>query len=60
MECSVRHSKQNPFESLDLWRQWMPKSELRAPVYQNLLGTFGMTPDCLMDLYVQTPGSITG
>ena len=29
-------------------------SELRAPVCQNRIGTFGMTPDCLMDLYVET------
>lgn len=54
MECSVRYSKEDPWESLDLWRKWMPASELRAPVCQNRIGTFGMTPDVLMDLYVQT------
>ncbi|MCP5198857.1 MAG: carboxyltransferase [Gammaproteobacteria bacterium] len=54
MECSVRYSKEDPWESLDLWRQWMPRSELRAPVCQNRIGTFGMTPDVLMDLYCQT------
>ncbi|MGR8950709.1 MAG: carboxyltransferase [Gammaproteobacteria bacterium] len=54
MECSVRYSHEDPWESLDLWRQWMPNSELRAPVCQNRIGTFGMTPDALMDLYVQT------
>ena len=54
MECSVRYSKEDPWESLDLWRQWMPTSELRAPVCQNRIGTFGMTPDSIMDLYVQT------
>ena len=54
MECSVRYSHEDPWESLDLWRQWMPNSELRAPVCQNRIGTFGMTPNALMDLYVQT------
>ena len=54
MECSVRYSHEDPWESLDLWRAWMPNSELRAPVCQNRIGTFGMTPDVLMDLYVQT------
>ena len=32
MECSVRYSQEDPWESLDLWRRWMPNSELRAPV----------------------------
>ncbi len=54
MECSVRYSQEDPWESLDLWRQWMPTSELRAPVCQNRIGTFGMTPNVIMDLYVQT------
>ncbi len=54
MECSVRYSNEDPWESLDLWREWMPTSELRAPVCQNRIGTFGMTPDAMMDLYVQT------
>ena len=54
MECSVRYSKEDPWESLDLWRRWMPTSELRAPVCQNRIGTFGMTPDAMMDLYVAT------
>ena len=54
MECSVRYSHEDPWESLDYWRRWMPNSELRAPVCQNRIGTFGMTPDCLMDLYVET------
>ncbi len=54
MECSVRYSHEDPWESLDMWRQWMPTSELRAPVCQNRIGTFGMTPDAMMDLYVQT------
>jgi oxaloacetate decarboxylase alpha subunit len=52
-ECSVRYSLEDPWEGLDLWRKWMPRSELRAPVCQNRIGTFGMTPDSLMDLWVQ-------
>jgi oxaloacetate decarboxylase (Na+ extruding) subunit alpha len=54
MECSVRYSREDPWESLDLWRAWLPSSELRSPVCQNRIGTFGMTPDALMDLWVQT------
>ena len=30
---------------------WILNSELRAPVCQNRIGTFGMTPDSLMDLW---------
>ena len=55
MECSVRYSREDPWESLDLWRTWLPSSELRSPVCQNRIGTFGMTPDALMDLWVQNP-----
>ena len=54
MECSVRYSHEDPWDALDLWRKWMPRSELRAPVCQNRIGTFGMTPDSMMDLYVRT------
>jgi oxaloacetate decarboxylase alpha subunit len=54
MECSVRYSREDPWESLDLWRTWLPSSELRSPVCQNRIGTFGMTPDALMDLWVRT------
>jgi oxaloacetate decarboxylase alpha subunit len=53
-ECSVRYSKEDPWEGLDLMRRWMPNSELRAAVCQNRIATFGMTPDVLMDLWVQT------
>ena len=53
-ECSVRYSREDPWEGLDLWRRWMPNSELRSPVCQNRIGIFGMTPDSLMDLWVQT------
>ena len=24
MECSVRYSREDPWESLDLWRTWLP------------------------------------
>jgi oxaloacetate decarboxylase alpha subunit len=54
MECSVRYSQEDPWEGLDLWRRWMPNSELRSPVCQNRIGTFGMTPDSLMGLWWQT------
>ena len=54
MECSVRYSREDPWESLDLWRTWLRSSEPRSPVCQNRIGTFGMTPDALMDLWVRT------
>jgi oxaloacetate decarboxylase (Na+ extruding) subunit alpha len=54
MECSVRYNREDPWQSLDHWRAWMPTSELRSPVCQNRIGTFGMTPDALMDVWVRT------
>lgn len=54
MECSVRYNREDPWQSLDYWREWMPGSQLRSPVCQNRIGTFGMTPDALMDLWVRT------
>ena len=53
-ECSMRYSREDPWESLDMWREWMPSSDLRSPVCQNRIGTFGMTPDVMMDLWIRT------
>jgi oxaloacetate decarboxylase alpha subunit len=53
-ECVVRYSQEDPWEGLDLWRKWMPRSHFRAGVGSNRIATFGMTPDVLIDLWVQT------
>ena len=53
-ECVVRYSQEDPWEGLDLWRRWMPTSHFRAGVGSNRIAKFGMTPECLIDLWVQT------
>jgi oxaloacetate decarboxylase alpha subunit len=53
-ECLVRYSKEDPWEGLDLWRQWMPNSTLRAGSRSNCIAKFGLSPDSLMDLWIQT------
>jgi oxaloacetate decarboxylase alpha subunit len=53
-ECVVRYSREDPWEGLDLWRSWMPTSHFRAGVGSNRIAKFGMTPEPLIDLWVQT------
>src|SRR3712207_8961730 len=53
-ECVVRYSQEAPWEGLALWRRWMPTSHFRAGVGSNRIAKFGMTPDVLIDLWVQT------
>jgi oxaloacetate decarboxylase alpha subunit len=53
-ECTVRYSHEDPWEGLDLWRAWMPTVTFRSGVGSNRIGTFGMTPNVLLDLWVQT------
>lgn len=53
-ECMMRYSHEDPWKGLDLWRQWMPNSQLRAGTRSNCIAKFGLTPDSLMDLWVQT------
>jgi oxaloacetate decarboxylase (Na+ extruding) subunit alpha len=53
-ECVVRYSREDPWEGLDLWRQWMPNLHFRAGVGSNRIAKFGMTPNALIDLWVQT------
>jgi oxaloacetate decarboxylase alpha subunit len=53
-ECVVRYSQEDPWEGLDLWREWMPTLRFRAGVGSNRIAKFGMTPDALIDLWVQT------
>lgn len=53
-ECMMRYSREDPWEGLDLWRKWMPHSRLRAGSRSNCIAKFGLTPDSLMDLWIQT------
>jgi oxaloacetate decarboxylase alpha subunit len=53
-ECMYRYSREDPWEGLDLWRRWMPNSKLRAGSRSNCIAKFGLTPDSLMDLWIQT------
>ena len=53
-ECMMRYSREDPWEGLDLFRRWMPNSVLRAGTRTNCIAKFGLTPDCLMELWIQT------
>ena len=53
-ECTMRYSLEDPWEGFDLWRKWMPNVEFRSGVGSNRIGTFGMTPNVLLDLWVKT------
>lgn len=53
-ECTVRYSREDPWESFDMWRAWMPNSHFRSGVGSNRIGTFGMTPDAMLDLWTRT------
>jgi oxaloacetate decarboxylase alpha subunit len=53
-ECLLRYNHEDPWQGLDLWRQWMPNSKLRAGSRSNCIAKFGLTPDSLMDLWIQT------
>ncbi len=53
-ECMLRYLREDPWEGLDLWRQWMPNAKLRAGSRSNCIAKFGLTPDSLMDLWIRT------
>jgi len=53
-ECMMRYNHEDPWQGLDLWRQWMPTSTLRAGTRDNCIAKFGLTPDALMDLWIKT------
>jgi oxaloacetate decarboxylase (Na+ extruding) subunit alpha len=53
-ECMMRYSREDPWEGLDMWRRWMPNAQLRAGSRSNCIAKFGLTPDSLMDLWIQT------
>lgn len=53
-ECLMRYSREDPWEGMDLWREWMPKTRFRAGTRSNCIAKFGLTPDSVMDLWVKT------
>jgi len=52
-EIQVRHCKEDPWENLRLLSAAMPKTKLRAGTRSNGIVTFNLTPDAVMDLWVQ-------
>lgn len=52
-EVLIRHCREDPWEGLTLLAEAMPNSRCRAGMRSNACVTFGVTPDCLMDLWVR-------
>ncbi|MBV9922574.1 MAG: carboxyltransferase, partial [Pseudonocardia sp.] len=48
------YSRENPWEGLDHWRRVMPRTEFRSGVGSNRIVKFGLSPDAILDLWVQT------
>jgi oxaloacetate decarboxylase alpha subunit len=53
-EVQVRHHHENPWEGLDLLRAAMPNATLRAGSRSNGIVGMGLTPYCMLDLWVRT------
>jgi oxaloacetate decarboxylase (Na+ extruding) subunit alpha len=53
-ECMMRYNREDPWDGLDIWRQWMPNSKLRSGSRSNCIAKFGLTPDSLMELWIRT------
>ena len=43
-ECTMRYSREDPWEGFDLWRAWMPDVYLRCGVGSNRIGTSRCPP----------------
>ena len=52
-EIQVKHCKEDPWENLRLLAAAMPRTKLRAGTRSNGIVTFNLTPDAVMDLWVQ-------
>lgn len=52
-EVLVRHCKEDPWEQLTSLSKAMPRTTVRAGMRSNAVVTFGLTPDVVMDLWVQ-------
>jgi oxaloacetate decarboxylase alpha subunit len=53
-ECVLRYSREDPWEGVDQWRRVMPRTEFRSGVGSNRIVKFGLSPDAILDLWVQT------
>ena len=56
-EIQVRHCREDPWENLRLLSAAMPRTRLRAGTRSNGIVTFNLTPDAVMDLWVQRLGA---
>ena len=52
-EIQVRHCKEDPWENLRNLSAAMPRTRLRAGTRSNGIVTFHLTPDAVMDLWIQ-------
>lgn len=52
-EIQVRHCKEDPWENLRNLSAAMPRTKLRAGTRSNGIVTFHLTPDAVMDLWIQ-------
>jgi len=50
----IRHLQQDPWRGLDLVRASLPTAKLRAGKRWNAVGTFGSSPDLIVDLFNRT------
>lgn len=52
-EIQVRHCREDPWENLRNLAATMPRTRLRAGTRSNGIVTFNLTPDAIMDLWIQ-------
>ncbi len=53
MEVLVKYCRENPWEGLDLLREAIHRTPMRAGMRGNACVSFGVTPDALMDLWMR-------
>src|SRR5260370_11321225 len=53
MEVLVKYCQEDPWEGLDLLRQAIHRTPMRAGMRGNACVSFGVTPDALMDLWMR-------
>src|SRR5438067_1979713 len=53
MEVLVKYCREDPWEGLDLLRQAIHRTPMRAGMRGNACVSFGVTPDALMDLWMR-------
>jgi oxaloacetate decarboxylase alpha subunit len=53
MEVLIKYCQEDPWQSLDLLVNSMPRTRLRGGMRSNASVTFGVTPDSLMDIWMR-------